>query len=71
MRREHALGRRLVMERFHSFPGAMILFRWARNEIGGRGMAGGGGGEEGSSHLWTTCNKTEVSRKPAQVMFAG
>lgn len=43
MRREHALGRRLVMERFHSFPGAMILFRWARNEIGGRGMAGGGG----------------------------
>jgi len=27
MRKEHALGRRLVMESFHSFPGARILFR--------------------------------------------
>lgn len=62
MCKEHALGRRLVIERFHSFPGAMILFRRARKEIEGRG------GEEGR-HLWTKCYKTEISRKPGQVGY--
>jgi len=62
MRKEHALGRRLVMESFHSFPGARILFRRARKEIGGRGK------EEGR-HLWTKGYKTEVSRKPGQVIY--
>lgn len=50
------------MESFHSFPGARILFRQAGKEIEGRGK------EEGR-HLWTKGYKTEVSRKPEQVIY--